>query len=704
VRVAAPGADLDAGRARRWLLVVCAVALLLRVVYVLQSRASPLFDAPQMDALYHLEWARAFARGEEYQDGPFFRAPLYPWFLGLLLRVFGEDLLLVRLVQAVLGTLSVALTARVAALVFDRRAGLVAAALAATYWILIYFDGELLLPVLEVLLDLAAIERTLVAGRSGKRPAWLVAGAAWGVAALVRPNVLAFVPVLVLWSLRRPGGSPAQAEGRRARAARALAFAGGVALAIAPVTAWNVLAEGDRVLISSQGGVNLWIGNNPQSDGSSAIVPGTRPDWWGGYHDSIALVEREAGRALRPSEVSAAYTAKALAWMRAEPAAALAHLAWKTRLFWADFELGNNVDERFFALRYGPILRWLPITFGVVAPLGLLGLVLAWRRLWSAAPLLLFVPVYAATVIAFFVCARFRVPVVPPLCIAAAYALVRGVDTWRAGARGRVLLACAPLALLALAIGVLPAGIRRSDAQGWHVVGSLELGRERWTAAEEAFRAGLREDPRLAILHEGLGAALAGQGRDAEALESFRTALRTDARASVGAALGALEILRRHEAWEDALRVARDLGALLPASARGPYEEGRTHHARWLAARLAGAAPPEGELERAAAAFERARRLGLEGTLAFDVPFAAGTIALERGDARSAAEAFEAALAARREPDAEGWWFQALRGLARALGPTLPPAEARARLAPHLERAARDPRTAAVRAELLGPP
>ena len=35
----------------------------LRVVHVLGSRASPLFEAPQMDALYHLEWARAVAAG-----------------------------------------------------------------------------------------------------------------------------------------------------------------------------------------------------------------------------------------------------------------------------------------------------------------------------------------------------------------------------------------------------------------------------------------------------------------------------------------------------------------------------------------------------------------------------------------------------------------------------------------------------------------
>src|SRR5690349_4365953 len=137
--------DVSPGRARAWLAAVAAVALLLRVVYVLQSRSSPLFDAPQMDAAYHWDWARAFARGEDFQPGPFFRAPLYPWFLGLCVRVFGESFLAPRLVQAVIGTLSVLLLNRVAALAFDRCTGLVASAVAATYWTTIYFEGELLL-------------------------------------------------------------------------------------------------------------------------------------------------------------------------------------------------------------------------------------------------------------------------------------------------------------------------------------------------------------------------------------------------------------------------------------------------------------------------------------------------------------------------------------------------------------------------------
>ena len=74
-----------------------------------------------------------------------------------------------------------------------------------------------------------------------------------------------------------------------------------------PISAYNRIVGEDWVLIASQAGVNLWIGNNPESDGSTAIVPGTRGGWWEGYHDSIALAEAEAGRTLSASGVSRHY-------------------------------------------------------------------------------------------------------------------------------------------------------------------------------------------------------------------------------------------------------------------------------------------------------------------------------------------------------------------------------------------------------------
>ena len=74
------------------------------VAYIFALRGSPFFDFLLVDARWHHEWAGALARGEWDMAGrAFFRAPLYPFWLSVLYRVFGEDLLAVRLVQRVLG-------------------------------------------------------------------------------------------------------------------------------------------------------------------------------------------------------------------------------------------------------------------------------------------------------------------------------------------------------------------------------------------------------------------------------------------------------------------------------------------------------------------------------------------------------------------------------------------------------------------------
>ena len=79
-----------------------------------------------MDAAYHDEWARAIASGEAFIEGPYFRAPLYPWFLGAVYSLFGIDTLPPRILQAVIGSLSCGLLFLIGRRVFTRTIGAVA--------------------------------------------------------------------------------------------------------------------------------------------------------------------------------------------------------------------------------------------------------------------------------------------------------------------------------------------------------------------------------------------------------------------------------------------------------------------------------------------------------------------------------------------------------------------------------------------------
>ena len=512
--------DGPAPAGRDWVAVlIVGLALLVRAIYVFEQRANPFAEYPLMDSLYHLDWARALAAGEDFQPGPFFRAPLYPWLLGTELRFFGEDLLALRLVQVLLGGCTTWLTYLVGRRAFGRGAGRLAALLVATNWVLVYFDGELLIPTLAIPLDLLAIYLTLALGRSAAPRAVAAAGLAWGLAAIARPNVLLFLPLLALWLLF---------EDRQALGAglkRAALLAVSVLVPILPLTTYNAVVGGDRVLISSQAGVNLWIGNNPDSDGSTAIVPGTRPGWWDGYHDAVALAEVEEGRRLRPSEVSAHYARKAREFWRDEPASALRLLGWKTRLLLTRHELGNNQDVPFFAAQFSTLQELLPPSWPLLFPLGMIGLWLAARGRRRLLPLWGFVPVYAGSIVLFFVCSRYRAPLLPVLAVLSAHALLLSWRAFRERRTRPLLIGAGAWLGLLLVSSVVPERVDTSAAKGLWQLGAYELEQGRANEALPYLYQSVEANPRFWVARRDLGSALRLTAQPKAAREQWEAAL-----------------------------------------------------------------------------------------------------------------------------------------------------------------------------------
>jgi len=389
-------------------LFVAGVGLLIRVSYVLQARQNdPLFFAPQLDALYHHQWALAIASGMEFIHDAYFRAPLYPAFLALIYKLFGVNLLMARLVQAVIGGVSCGLLYLIGQRLFDKRTGTVAGLVMAGYPLFIYFDGELLISVLLVFLILLGF-LLLLRSRERDRQWWLP-GLVFGLAAIARPNVLAFGAVVPVWFVIE--------EGRRWWK-RALMFGLAVLVPIVPVTVRNYLVSRRLVVIAWQAGTNFYIGNNEYSDGTTAIVPGTRGSWWGGYNDVKQAAEKVLGRELKGAEIDRFWFSQGLDFWRRQPGKALLLTLRKLYLWFAGYEVSNDRDLYFFK-RYTFLnillfqTGWLKFPFGVVLPLALAGSYLTRRRWRRLLPVYLFLSTYALSFIFFFVTARYRMPTVP---------------------------------------------------------------------------------------------------------------------------------------------------------------------------------------------------------------------------------------------------------------------------------------------------
>jgi len=151
--------------------------------------------------------------------------------------------------------------------------------------------------------------------------------------------------------------------------------------------------------------------------------------------DSIASAERALGRPLKRSEVSAYWSEKADAWIRAHPWDSVRLLGRKIRNFWSAFSYDDI--SVITALRDQSII--LPgLGFGLVAALGLPGLLVAsWkvsRARWVGAAVLL----HMASLLTVFVTERYRLAAVPGLLVFAAF----GIDElWRNLAGGHYRLA-----------------------------------------------------------------------------------------------------------------------------------------------------------------------------------------------------------------------------------------------------------------------
>ena len=83
---------------------IFAAALLVRLLHIWQLRSSPFFDVLMGDARAYDEWAQRLAGGDWLGSEVFYQAPLYPYFLGAIYAVFGRDLAIVRLCQAIVGS------------------------------------------------------------------------------------------------------------------------------------------------------------------------------------------------------------------------------------------------------------------------------------------------------------------------------------------------------------------------------------------------------------------------------------------------------------------------------------------------------------------------------------------------------------------------------------------------------------------------
>jgi tetratricopeptide (TPR) repeat protein len=468
-------------RNRRLLLLLLTAALLVRLAHWWAVRDEPFFAWLAMDSQEYDRWAQGVAAGDWLGSQVFFQAPLYPYALGALYAVFGHHLAAVYLAQILLAVAGIWALSRAGREMGGERVGLAAAALAAFYGPFVFHDVQLLKE------SAAAAVTCFLLWMLATRRHWLAAGLLLGILALLRENALLLLPFLL-----------PLAAGKGFLRKGAL-LAAGLALALAPVAIRNGIVGGDFLPTTFQGGVNFWIGNNPEADGTyRPIVPGKQIPALE-RQEPVRIAERELGRKLSPGEVSSFWMGRALSWAADHPGDFLRLQIRKLRMFWSWYEWPDAVDY-YWVRGLSPALRWLaPVEFGAVTLLALAGLWRIRRNPGPFAPALLFALGWMLTTVIFFLFSRYRLPAVPALMLLAAVPLA-GMNRKTAG-----------LAAVALILPHLAGFEPRLDLVHYNL-GRIEDERGNPEAAREHYKAAFILNPKdfLACLNLGNHAARNG--------------------------------------------------------------------------------------------------------------------------------------------------------------------------------------------------
>ncbi len=373
---------------------------LLWLISVIPILTSPLGGYPVIDASWHNEWAKAVSEGDIFIYAPYFRAPLYPVVLGGVYAIFGKSLLAGSLLSF-LFTIGVVYLIH---LIVYKKAGRIPAIIASSLWCLngvtLFYSSVLLLTPMYIWLLLLAY--FLFDRGNPSYFGWFVLG----LAAIARPGIVLLFPVFLflykkIWK-------------------KAWLFL----IPIIIVWGVNIWHGAAFTPISSQAGINFYIGSGPEADGFTAFAPSTSPESIDSlpYFDNVWVASYSPFESQQsPSFVSKWWMSKTFGSIIENPLHFIKLTGKKILYLISPVEIPSNYDVYYFT-RYSPVLQFLtgnpklPVP-GLILWFLLPGCLLAGKMSKNEKSILIWIFGLAIGILPFFVTARFRLPIVPFMVI-----------------------------------------------------------------------------------------------------------------------------------------------------------------------------------------------------------------------------------------------------------------------------------------------
>jgi 4-amino-4-deoxy-L-arabinose transferase-like glycosyltransferase len=353
--------------------------------------------------------------------------PGYPLYLGVqqwVLKQVGlgsHTLGVTGVVQSLMGGVAVLAVFVVGRRLGGRAVGLAAAVVLAFWPNLVVYSGLLLSETLFITAFAVSLAAVLTMNDQA-RWHWgraVLAGASFGLACMVRPQVLLTLPALALaWAVCRTGW--------RQVLARSAVLGVGVLVVAAPWAVRNHAVFGAFVPFSTNGGDNLCVGFHPGANGRFAI-----PEYCdtGEFYTDSAAAELRRDKETRK---------RAINWIRSNPGelpALSAKKLWATYRTDADglYAAVSFGSDQFLGSSYRTAQHVVDVVWGVLLAAALLGLGLTMVRGWgrrrvdpTAVCIVLATLAGAVVPVLFFGDPRFKLGLAPLVAVLAGVTLTVG--------------------------------------------------------------------------------------------------------------------------------------------------------------------------------------------------------------------------------------------------------------------------------------
>lgn len=357
---------------------------------VFQTDPSSFAPPPATDMATYRALASDVLRGifpERFVYQPFYYSVFLPLAMALGGPLWGMGTL-----QALCAAGVAVLSALIAARLHSRIAGLIAAALCAFSQMLFFYVPYALIEIQQCLWITLLVWLVLRAMDRRTLLSWACAGLVFSFAILSRGNAWLLLPSILVALLLSGADLP-----KRRRLLFCAVFLAAALLPQIPFAWRNTCADGSLSGPSAAGPAVLAIGNNPEGAPGGLPVP---------YPETYESWMRHADEISIPRRI--------LTWAREEPLAFLLQQAQKTLLFWDAREIPNNIDLQWNARESKAFALFGFVPTSALLLFSLSACFLALPRLRGKPRflfLILFLASYALATSAFYLLARFRVPI-----------------------------------------------------------------------------------------------------------------------------------------------------------------------------------------------------------------------------------------------------------------------------------------------------